>query len=104
MNREARSIADSVLVEMGHLKKEIREDSLIKHFLRSNSQEQVPDKILHYNLNFSKSTEHFNQLVDQLIEKRTKGTGFRIALRNEIFSINDLKINKELFQGGRFMV
>lgn len=96
LNREARSIADSVLVEMGHLKKEIREDSLIKHFLRSNSQEQVPDKILHYNLNFSKSTEHFNQLVDQLIEKRTRGTGFRIALRNEIFSINDLKINKEL--------
>lgn len=96
LNREARSIADSVLVEMGRLKKEVREDSLIKHFLKLDSQEHVSDKIIHYNLNFSKSTERFNQLVDQLIEKRTRGTGFRIALRNEIFSINDLKLKKEL--------
>lgn len=96
LNREARVIADSVLVEMVRLKKEVNEDSLIKHFLRVDAQERIPDKIIQYNMNLSQSTERFNQLVDQLMEQRTRGTGFRIALKNEIYSINDLKLKKEL--------
>ncbi|MBC9813053.1 sensor histidine kinase [Crocinitomicaceae bacterium CZZ-1] len=96
LNREARLIADSVLVEMEHLKKGMREDSLIKHLLKLDTQERATDKIIQYNLNLSKSTEHFNQLIDQLMEQRTKGTGFRIALKNEIYSINDLRLKKEL--------
>jgi len=96
MNRKAREISDDILKEMAKISSETDEEEFVRNIFLLNRETFLTHKEIHHFSRSFQPPEHFNQAVDKLLKEKTQGTGFQMALKNEVFSIYDENQKKEL--------
>lgn len=96
LNKYAKSIADSVLSDLGQFEDEASEEALIKKLKRLDSNDNLRNQQINQLKQWYTFKKHFQQNIDKFIEKRTKNTVYDIALRSEIYSIYDENERREL--------
>lgn len=96
LNKYAKSIADSVLSDLGQFEDEASEEALIKKLKRLDSNDNLRNQQINQLKQWYTFKKHFQQNIDKFIEKRTKNTVYDIALKSEIYSIYDENERREL--------
>jgi len=96
LNKQAKSIADSVLSDLNKFEDEASEEVLIKRLKKLDDNDSLRNLQIHELKQWYAFKKHFQDNIDQLLEKQTKNTVYDIALRSEIYSIYDETERKEL--------
>ena len=104
LTRQARLIADKVLDEMEKYDNDKSDDRLIGDFERLKTEITIQkEKIIHPERLYTSEPFHSRQL-EQILKKNIGDSDFKIAIRNEVFSVLDEVKNEELLPKNRSII
>lgn len=96
LNRKAKAIAEKIQEKMEDSQTEVSEDRLVEDFQKLKKEiviqkEEIthPEKLYH-------SEAFYSRKLEEMLRKNTDSSGFRIAMKNEIYSVFDEVQKKEL--------
>lgn len=104
LTRQARLIADKVLDEMEKYDTDQNDDKLIGDFEKLKTEITIhKEKIIHPERLYTSEPFHSKQL-EKILNKNLGDSDFKIALRNEVFSVRDEVKNEELLPKNRSII
>jgi len=104
LNRQARAIADKTLEAMEKYETEINEEKLIGDFDRLKKRIIIQkEKITHPETIYGLE-KLYNQKLEKILKDHIGDSGYKIAMKNEIYSIFDEVQKKELLPANRPLV
>lgn len=96
LNRKAKAIAEKIQEKMEDSQTEVSEDRLVEDFQKLKKEiviqkEEIthPEKLYH-------SEAFYSRKLEEMLRKNADSSGFRIAMKNEIYSVFDEVQKKEL--------
>lgn len=96
LNRKAKAIAEKIQEKMEDSQTEVSEDRLVEDFQKLKKEiviqkEEIthPEKLYH-------SQAFYSRKLQELLKKSADSSGFRLAMKNEIYSVFDEVQKKEL--------
>ena len=104
LTRQARLIADKVLDGMEKYDNDKNDDKLVGDFERLKTEITIhKEKIIHPERLYTSEPFHSRQL-EQILKKNLGDSNFKIAIRNEVFSVLDEVKNEELLPKNRSII
>lgn len=94
LNRKAREIADEAIAGMEKFT-QTDEEQFVGNFWMSKYMANVPQSEIDSFRKTEKTPEQLTTYLEQILAEKVKGTGLKIALKNEIHSIYDKNNNRE---------
>ena len=96
LNRKAKAIAEKIQEKMEDSQTEVSEDRLVEDFQKLKKEiiiqkEEIthPEKLYH-------SQAFYSRKLQELLKKSADSSGFRLAMKNEIYSVFD-EVQKTLY-------
>lgn len=96
LNRQARQIADKVMDQMEKYETDSHDDRLIGDFERIKKGISIQQEKIIFPERIYSSEPLYSRKLEKLLKQNIGNSGFEIAIKNEIYSVYDEVLRKEL--------
>ncbi|KAA0126019.1 HAMP domain-containing histidine kinase [Chryseobacterium sp. SN22] len=104
LNRKAKALAEKIQERMEDAQTEAREDRLVQDFQKLKREIIIQKEEITHPEKLYRSETFYSKKLEEMIKKSADSSGFRIAMKNEIYSVFDEMQKKELLPAKRSII
>lgn len=104
LNRKARMIAEKIQEKMEAAQTGVREDRLVQDFEKLKGEIVIRKEEITHPEKLYRSEAFYSKKLEAMLRKNADSSGFRIVMKNEIYSVYDEVRKKQLLPGKRSII